>query len=160
MGGSGSNPSPGADQPSASLSLPEAGARPDILIVEDNAADVYLIEAAIRSASISAELHVVKDGEQAIRFLDDADENAAPSPTLVVLDINLPKKQGGEVLEHMRASRRCSKALVIAVSTSDSSKDREEMARLGANGYFHKPSAYQDFMKLGDAIKILLGSVA
>ena len=121
---------------------------------------MYLIEAAIRSASISAELHVVKDGEQAIRFLDEADENVAPSPTLVVLDINLPKKQGGEVLKHMRASRRSSKALVIAVSSSDSFRDREEMTSLGANGYFHKPSAYQEFMKLGDAFKNMLGSAA
>ena len=56
----------------------------------------------------------------------------------------------------MRKSRRCGNALVIAVSSSDSAKDREEMTSLGANGYFHKPSAYADFMKLGEMVKGLL----
>ncbi len=112
---------------------------------------------AIIAANIQAELHVVKDGEQAVRFFDEADRHdAAPSPNLVILDINLPKKQGGEVLRHMRKSRRCANALVIAVSTSDSPLDREEMANLGANRYFHKPSQYAEYMKLGYMIKELL----
>jgi len=112
---------------------------------------------AIEAANIRAELHSVKDGEQAVQVFDDADRHdAAPCPTLVVLDINLPRKQGGEVLRHMRQSRRCAKALVIAVSTSDSQRDREEMTSLGANRYFHKPSEYAEYMKLGDIIKELL----
>jgi hypothetical protein len=56
----------------------------------------------------------------------------------------------------MRKSRRCGKALVIAVSTSDAQEDRDTMARLGANAYFRKPSDYQDFMKLRDVIASLL----
>jgi two-component system, chemotaxis family, response regulator Rcp1 len=56
----------------------------------------------------------------------------------------------------MRKSPKCSKALVIAVSTSDSAQDRETMTELGANGYFRKPSEYADFMKLGDMIKNVL----
>jgi DNA-binding NarL/FixJ family response regulator len=66
------------------------------------------------------------------------------------------KKQGSEVLKHMRRSRRCANALVIAVSTSDSAPDREQMTKLGVNGYFHKPSEYAAFMKLGDIVKALL----
>jgi chemotaxis family two-component system response regulator Rcp1 len=127
--------------------------------VEDNSADVFLIRAAIAGANIHADLHVVKDGEQAVRFLDEADgDDAAPSPALVILDINLPRKHGGEVLQHMRKSRRSFAALVIAVSTSDSAKDREEMTKLGANSYFHKPSEYADFMKLGNIVKELLST--
>jgi two-component system, chemotaxis family, response regulator Rcp1 len=57
----------------------------------------------------------------------------------------------------MRGSRKCGKALVIAVSTSDSAQDRAQMKSLGANGYFRKPSAYDEFMKLGDIVKALLG---
>jgi chemotaxis family two-component system response regulator Rcp1 len=161
MGGSGSNPNPDEDRPSESHSQSEeqTGQRRHILIVEDNSADVFLIRAAIDAANIHADLHIVKDGEQAVRFLDEADgDDAAPSPALVILDINLPRKQGGEVLQHLRKSRRCGTALVIAVSTSDSTQDREHMTRLGANAYFNKPSEYSDFMKLGDLVKELLRS--
>jgi chemotaxis family two-component system response regulator Rcp1 len=118
---------------------------------------VFLIRAAIKGAGIQADLHVVNDGGKAIRFFDEADgDDAAPCPDLVLLDINLPKKPGGEVLRHMRTCRRCGKVLVIVVSTSDSVQDREDMSKLGANGYFRKPSEYADFMKLGELIKEVL----
>jgi len=128
------------------------------LIVEDNAADVFLIRAALKAAKIDMDLHVVKDGEDAIRFIDqvDADRQSLPAD-LVLLDINLPRKQGGEVLEHIRKSHRSANARVIAVSTSDSAKDRADMSRLGADGYFHKPSRYEDFMKLSGLITQILG---
>lgn len=160
MGGSGSNPNLGKDQPSGSASpSDETGKRCHILIVEDNAADVFLIREALKSANLSADLDVVKDGEQAVRFFDDADSHdAASSPVLVILDINLPKKQGDEVLQHLRKSRRCGNALVLVVSTSASRRDQENMANLGANGYFHKPSDYAEFMKLGEIVKQLLNS--
>ena len=128
-----------------------------VLIVEDNDLDVFLIEEAIKATKLTVVLHVVRDGEQAVRFFDQADNDAhLPSPSLVILDINLPKKLGGEVLKHMRKSQKCGKALVLAVSTSDSKRDCDEMNRLGANGYFHKPSDYDGFMKFGDMIKGLL----
>ncbi len=127
--------------------------------MEDNLADVYLIRAAIQAANIHAEIEVVKDGEQATRFFDDADrDGTVPCPSLVILDINLPRKQGGEVLQHMRQSLKCRNALVLVVSTSNSAGDRENMMKLGANGYFHKPSEYASFMKLGWIIKELLSS--
>jgi chemotaxis family two-component system response regulator Rcp1 len=160
MGGSGSNPNPDEDLPSALRFLAEeteAGTQGYILIVEDNESDVFLIRKAIEKTKLPVTLHVVKDGLQAMRFFDQADSNpAAPCPTLVLLDINLPRKQGGEVLKYMRNSRKCGKALVIAVSSSDSPRDREEMMKLGAGGYFRKPSEYKDFMKLGDLVKALL----
>jgi chemotaxis family two-component system response regulator Rcp1 len=158
-GGSGSNPNPEKARPSASRypSDEETARRIHILVVEDNSADALLIGRAIKAASLDAELHLVRDGEQAILFFDEADaDSAVPCPALVILDINLPRKQGGDVLRHMRKSPKCSKALVIAVSTSDSAQDRETMTELGANGYFRKPSEYADFMKLGDMIKNVL----
>lgn len=110
------------------------------------------------AAGIDAQLHVVKDGEQAIQFFDAADEDpTSPCPAVVLLDINLPKKQGGEVLEHMRKSSRCGAAFVIIVSTSTATRDREEMTRLGADAYFGKSSEYGEFMKLGGMVKELLG---
>jgi len=74
----------------------------------------------------------------------------------MILDINLPKKHGGQVLQHMRKTRRCATALVLVVTSSDSLRDRETMAKLGANGYFRKPSDYEHFMKLGSLVKELL----
>lgn len=80
-----------------------------------------------------------------------------PCPSLVILDINLPRRQGGEVLEQIRKSGRSRGSVVLVVSTSDSKDDQARMIRLGANGYFHKPSEYNEFMKLGKVIKELLG---
>jgi two-component system, chemotaxis family, response regulator Rcp1 len=129
-----------------------------VLIVEDNESDVFLIREAIKAAKLSVMLHIVKDGEQAVRFFDRVDSDAnTPSPALVILDINLPKKQGDEVLKYMRQSRNCAKSLVIAISSSESARDRELMTNLGADGYFRKPSDYDDFMKLGEIVKALLG---
>ena len=101
-------------------------------------------------------IHIAKDGEQAIHFFDQADVNPnLPSPAIVILDINLPRKLGGDVLKHMRRSRRCANALVVVASTSDSKQDRDEMRNLGAAAYFHKPSEYDEFMKLGEVVKAL-----
>lgn len=126
-------------------------------MVEDNESDVFLIKEAIDNAGCSVTVHVVTDGEEAVRFFDRADQDATqPCPALVILDINLPKKQGNEVLKHMRRSRRCRHALILAVSTSDSNRDREQMQTLGANQYFRKPSDYEEFMRLGEIVQTLL----
>jgi DNA-binding response OmpR family regulator len=160
-GAYGLTPSPEEGLPSVLLSPAEevpSGLRDHILVVEDNEADVFLIQEAVKAINLPITIHVVADGEQAVRFFDEADSDAeAPCPAIVILDINLPRKQGDEVLKHMRMSRRCGGALVIAVSTSDSARDRESMKKLGANVYFQKPSDYAEFMKLGDAIRDLLG---
>ena len=128
-----------------------------MLVVEDNESDVFLIEEAVDTAKLPVTVQVVKDGEQAVQFFDKADADASiPCPALVLLDINLPKKQGGDVLKHMRQSRRCATALVIVVSSSDSWRDRQQMKSLGADEYFRKPSEYDAFMKLGEMVKTLL----
>src|SRR5262249_8915338 len=127
-----------------------------ILVVEDNAADIFLIREAITASGINAGVHCLRDGEQAIRFLDDADRDvSAPCPNLVILDINLPKRHGTEVLRHLRQSSRCGNTPVIVVSTSDSARDREESMKRGATGYFRKPSEFDEFLKLGDVIREL-----
>jgi len=162
MGESGWNPNREED-PLSTLPFPSEGLTgkgSQILIVEDNASDVYLIRAAMKAGNIEAALHVVSDGEQAIRFVDEADsDQGRPCPALVILDINLPRRHGGEVLQHIRQSAKCSHALVIAVSTSDSARDREQMEQLGVDAYFRKPSSYDDFMKLGEMVRELLSSV-
>jgi chemotaxis family two-component system response regulator Rcp1 len=160
MAGSGSNPSPEKDLPSASPSLSEetsSSARRQILIVEDNQSDLYLIQRAIESTDLPIDFHIVRDGQRAVQFFDRAEADPTmPCPDLVILDVNLPKKQGGDVLKHMRSLSRCAQARVIVVSTSDSESDRELMRQLGADGYFAKPSEFDEFMKLGDLVKGVL----
>jgi CheY-like chemotaxis protein len=156
---SGSNWNPDDDQPSPSRSPSETPAkkRRTILVVEDNRADVFLIREALEAARIDADVQVVADGEQAMRVFQQADRDPASlCPALVLLDINLPKRQGRDVLKQLRQSVRCANASVLIVTSSDSAQDREEMTRLGAKGYFRKPSDYRDFMKLGDIVKALL----
>lgn len=112
---------------------------------------------AIEATRLSISLHIARDGEQALRFFDSVGNDDLLCPDLVVLDINLPKKSGADVLAYMRQNRKCAGALVIVVSTSHSERDREQMKMLGADRYFKKPSQYDDFMKLGDVVKDLLG---
>ena len=131
--------------------------RPQILIVEDNQADEFLMREAIAIAKVEADLHVVSDGEDAVRFIDAADtDDAAPCPCLILLDLNLPKRTGMEVLQHIRRSRKCSDVLVLIVSSSDSPNDRRMTSELGISGYFLKPSSYEAYCKVGEIVKDLL----
>jgi len=128
-----------------------------ILIVEDNRADLFLIRESIANAHVDAEIHVVSDGEMAIRWLDHADQDlTAPCPSLVILDINLPKKPGREVLGALRRSRRSAGTAVVVVTSSDSERDRAEMQALGVSEYFRKPSEYDSYMKLGELVRDVL----
>jgi len=124
------------------------------MVVEDSRADLYLIREAIAATKIEVTLHVVPDGEQAVRFLDKSSGEGCPD--LVLLDLNLPKRDGTEVLRYMRNKCSCKNALVLVVSSSDSGIDREAVKELGISGYFRKPSAYDEFMKLGPIVEMLL----
>jgi CheY-like chemotaxis protein len=125
--------------------------------VEDSKADLFLIREALAAARVDAALWIVNDGHQAVEFIDKVDAGeGATCPDLVLLDLNLPKKSGIEVLRHLRNSATCKNALVLVVSSSDSPSDREAVKALGFNGYFRKPSVYGEFMKLGPIIRELL----
>jgi DNA-binding response OmpR family regulator len=159
MVASGSNPNRGRDQPSISPSPPKevSGDLPDILVIEDSKADLYLIRKALDDGEVNANVYVVRDGYAATNFFDaaDADTNA-PCPDLVLLDLNLPMKSGAEVLCHLRGSKRCYNAQVLVISSSDSARDRASVEGLGAAGYFRKPTDYVEFLKLGPLVKALL----
>ncbi len=133
------------------------GAGAQILLAEDNRADVFLIREALAVHGIAATLHVVEDGEAAIHYLArvDADE-ASTCPALILLDLNLPRRSGRDVLAHLRRSRKCADAPVIIVTSSDAEVDRVETARLGANEFFRKPSTYDQFLKIGQMVREVL----
>ncbi len=118
---------------------------------------MFLIRQAIAAAQVGATVAVVNDGHQAVEFIDAVGKGEGDfRPDLVILDLNLPKKSGIEVLRHLRNTSACRDALVLVVSSSDSQDDREAVSALGFNGYFRKPSVYTEFMKLGPLIRDLL----
>jgi CheY-like chemotaxis protein len=125
--------------------------------VEDNKLDIVMVQEALAEYQCPAILHVVEDGEEAIRFIDAADQDEeGPCLALILLDLNLPKRSGTEVLAHIRGSQRCVHTKVLIITSSDSPGDREETRRLGANEYFLKPPSYGDFLKVGEIIRNML----
>ena len=127
------------------------------LLVEDNPADVFLIRQAILSHSLDLDLYVASDGDQAYEFIERADNDSeSPCPELVLLDLNLPKRSGREVLERLRQSAEYSTVPVVVLTSSDLSDDRKKLSALGADRYFCKPSTYDEFLKIGAVIKELL----
>jgi chemotaxis family two-component system response regulator Rcp1 len=128
-----------------------------VLLVEDAEPDVYLMREALKRSGGEFQLQVLEDGEKAVEFIDTLDrDESARCPDLLLLDLNLPKKSGEQVLEHMRRSRRCAHIPVIVVTSSDSPRDKAQTARLGATQYFRKPSRLDEFMALGPLVLSLL----
>jgi CheY-like chemotaxis protein len=128
-----------------------------MLLVEDNPADVFFVRVALEREGIKTEILIANDGEKAIQFVEAAETNpAAPCPQLILLDLNLPRTSGTEVLRRLKKSPRCADVPVIVVTSSDAPSDRAEVARLGATRYFLKPQNIDDYMKLGSIVKEVL----
>jgi chemotaxis family two-component system response regulator Rcp1 len=129
----------------------------EILLVEDNPADANLVEEALAEAQLDCRLSIVREGAQAIAFIDDLDaDTARPRPDIVLLDLNLPKVSGAAVLKRVRLSPTCGAVKVLIVSSSDVPADREQAMALGASDYFRKPSDLDQFMELGPKIRAML----
>jgi len=125
-----------------------------ILLAEDNPADVQLVREALQDRSVACDLHVVRDGEQAVAFLDQLDANSKlDCPSLLLLDLHLPKRDGAAIMRRLRASARCGQTAVVVLTSSDSPHDMENAERHAALHYFRKPSSLEQFLTLGDIIK-------
>lgn len=123
----------------------------DILLVEDSLADVRLTEEALREASVPHVLHVVHDGVEAMDFLLHREPRTdAPRPDLVLLDLNLPRKDGREVLHEMRRHEELAQIPVVVLSTSEAEQDVTQSYRLGANAFVTKPVDLERFL---DAVR-------
>jgi len=144
--------------PFASPSRPEGtiDTRAHILFVEDNKADIFLVEEALLMHGVDASIHTVMDGEAAIRYISRAEVDEVPAPQLVLLDLNLPKKSGQDVLAYIRGSQKFADLPVLIVTSSDAQIDRTRTSNLGASGFFKKPSSYNEFLDLGKLVKDLL----
>jgi chemotaxis family two-component system response regulator Rcp1 len=119
-----------------------------LLYVEDEDAAVYLLETALKEAGIRLELHRVSDGEEALAFLHRIGVyQSAPQPDLILLDLNLPRKGGLEVLSEMQGSELLSQLPVVVFTSSALPSDRRRSMALGAQGYITKPSSFDGFVE-------------
>ena len=128
-----------------------------IVLVEDNELDVFLIRQALEQAGLRFELCVLSNGEEALEFISKTDsDKTAPLPHLMILDLNLPRVSGGQVLERIRQSSRCAAIPVLVVTSSNLPKDRAIVAQFSATQYFRKSSKLDEVMSLGPVIRELL----
>jgi DNA-binding response OmpR family regulator len=131
-------------------------ARLNLLLAEDNLPDALLVKEAIRIEGLALDVHHVSDGKRAMDFIAKAEEDpTAPWPHLMLLDLNLPKVEGIEVLRWLRSGGKRTQIPVIVITSSDSPKDRADSASLGAT-YFRKPISYDEFLKIGPALREFL----
>lgn len=120
-----------------------------ILLVDDNPADVELTLEALKGVPEAGRVWVVGDGEEAIEFLRRTGRwTQAPRPYLVLLDLNLPKKNGWEVLEEINEDGDLSLIPVVVVTSSDSERDIQASRQLNAKGYLTKPMALDGYLDM------------
>ena len=136
----------------ASSSEDSAGApdRPHahVLLVEDSPTDAMMVREILSQANLKNELHVVEDGMQALQFLRRQERYAAaPRPDLILLDLQLPRKNGQEVLVEIKADEKLRSIPVVVLSSSREDRDIASAYRSFANSYVAKPIDYQDFVK-------------
>lgn len=128
-----------------------------ILIAEDNRADVYLIEEALRRSSFAYRLEIADNGEDMLKIIDGIDRDPSQRcPDIFLVDLNLPRRTGDEVLAQIRESSRCSRVPVIIITSSNSPQDRARAQELGASFYFRKPADLERFMTIGRIIRDFL----
>jgi chemotaxis family two-component system response regulator Rcp1 len=126
----------------------------EILLVEDNEGDVELTREALSGAKVKNNLHVVGDGVEALAFLRQEGAHAgAPAPDLILLDLNLPRKDGREVLLEIKAHERLKLIPVVILTTSEAEKDIVQSYELHANCYIAKPVGLNEFLKVIQAIE-------
>ncbi len=125
-----------------------------ILLVEDNPDDVQLTRRALLKNSISNQLEVVPDGVEAMNYLLNAasGDNSSPLPTIILLDLKLPRMDGLEVLKQIRAHERLKRLPVVVLTSSKEQQDILKSYDSGANSYIRKPV---DFEQFNEAIRQL-----
>jgi CheY-like chemotaxis protein len=121
----------------------------DVLLVEDDAGDVLMTREAFEHYKIRNTLHVVTDGEQALQFVRQAgDFTGAPRPGLIMLDLNLPRRDGLEVLAELKADPELRLIPVVILTTSQAEEDIVRSYALHANAYVTKPVDFERFIEV------------
>lgn len=126
-----------------------------ILLIEDSSGDVYLLRHALAEHGANCQLDVIQDGEEALQAVERISRREEPLPTVIVLDLNLPKVGGIEILERIRATDGFSGVPVMVLTSSLSDKDKRRAEALGADFYVTKPMGVAEFMALGATLRQL-----
>ncbi len=123
--------------------------RIDVLLVEDDAGDVELTKEGLLAAKMMVNLHVVDDGEKALKFLKkEPPYQDAVRPDIILLDLNMPRKNGKETLQEIKADISLRSIPVVILTTSDAETDIVKCYDLGANCYITKPIGFEAFTKV------------
>ena len=126
----------------------------EILVVEDNPGDARLVKETLKDVKILNNLGIAKDGQEALDFLHrEGDYAEAPHPDLILLDLNLPKKDGREVLREIKADKNLKRIPVVVLTTSKAEEDILRSYDLQANCYITKPVDLDEFIKVIKSIE-------
>lgn len=126
----------------------------EVLLVEDNPGDIRLIQEAFKEGEVSSHLNITRDGEQALAYLrQEGSYSKSPRPAFILLDLNLPRKDGREVLEEIKKDKELRQIPVVILSTSTNSEDVHRAYDLHANCYIPKPLDMDQLMMLGKTLE-------
>lgn len=135
------------------MNINSLGRPADFLLVEDNPGDVRLTQEALKSHKVQNNLHVVTDGEEAMAFLRMQGKYAnAPRPDIILLDLNLPRKDGREVLAEIKSDTNLKAIPVVIITSSEAEQDVVKSYNLNANCYITKPVNLDQFIKVVQSI--------
>lgn len=126
----------------------------NILLVEDNPGDIRLTEEVMRDSKVPIQLHVVRDGVEAMQFLHrEGEYRDRPRPDLILLDLNLPRKDGREVLAEAKGDATLRTIPILMLTTSKAERDVQACYDLHANCYLNKPLDLDQFMELMEVVE-------
>ena len=141
--------------------MPEGGTLVKILLVEDNLDDVMITKRALKEAKVINELHIVRDGQEAIDFLQHTGSHAeaakSPRPGLILLDVNLPKLNGIDVLMRIKQDPHLRRIPVIMLTMSKREEDVIKSYDNGCNSFIQKPVEFDRFVRLVQEIGLYWG---
>lgn len=129
-----------------------------VFLAEDNRADVYLVEMALKEHQIPFALRLVEDGDEALRVVERFGEDE-PVPDIALLDLNLPRQEGDQIVRRLRQHPCCESIPIVIMTSSDSERDRA-MAKTYNAVFFSKPADLSGFLELGSLVKDLCNGKA
>lgn len=137
--------------------LPDGDRKARIVVVDDNPGDVELLRMALAEAGVNCDLTVLDNGREALEFVQGRGRfGATPPPDLVILDLNLPRNDGTEILEAMRATESYAETPVAILSSSSSSREQAKMEGLRVKRFIVKPPDLDKYMRIGVILRELL----
>jgi CheY-like chemotaxis protein len=129
-----------------------------VLLVEDNPTDVFVIREVLHTTGLDLRIRVMGNGQEALLYFENISrDEKASCPSLVLLDLNLPRVTGIEVLKALRSNAKCRFTPVIIVTSSTAEEDRVATGKLGVEGYFEKPGDLAPYRELALLVKRVVG---